>query len=242
MATPEVMTQEPREPVHRAVMFQRWQHLTFLHWRYPVSALRPFVPADLEIDTHDGAAWLAVTPFRIVGLRPPRLPAMPWISTFPETNVRTYVVDPNGKRGVWFFSLDAGRLLAVGGARIAYSLPYFWANMDVSVTGGVVHYASSRLYSAAAQSDIAVEIGLPVAIPNHLEVFLTARFRLYASRKGRLICANIEHPPWPLQKARVIHLKQTLIHAAGLPRPEGNPIVHYSRSIDVRIGPPNWKP
>ena len=41
------------------------------------------------------------------------MPAVPWLSAFPELNVRTYVSPRDGKRGVYFFSLDAARLLAV---------------------------------------------------------------------------------------------------------------------------------
>ena len=44
-------------------------------------------------------------------IRIPGLPPFGPLSTFPETNIRTYIVDPNGRRGVWFFSLDITRLL-----------------------------------------------------------------------------------------------------------------------------------
>lgn len=62
--------------------------------------------------------------------------AVPWASHFCETNVRTYVVDRRGRRGIWFFSLEAARLGAVLVARNGFRLPYLWASMTLTETGG----------------------------------------------------------------------------------------------------------
>lgn len=218
-------------------MYQRWQSLTFLHWSYAISVIRAFVPPELEIDSFDGRAWVGVTPFLVVGLRPPVLPAIPYVSTFPETNVRTYVIDREGKRGVWFFSLDADRLLAVTGARLGYALPYFWANMTVDERGPTIRYTSKRIHGRSAASHIAVEAGEAIEYPNDLELFLTARFRLYAKRGPVLLRANVDHPPWPLHNVTVTSLEQTLTRAAGLPPGEG-PIAHFSPGVDVRVALP----
>jgi uncharacterized protein YqjF (DUF2071 family) len=230
----------PTAPIRleHPVMHQRWEDLTFLHWRYPVAALRPMVPATLALDVYDGMAWVGVSPFKVTALRLPHMASLPWLSTFPETNVRTYVVDAHGYRGVWFFSLDAARLAAVVGARLAYALPYFWANMRVDVDGLFASYTSTRLHGNNARNESRVHVGPPIAQPSDLDLFLTARFRLYAQRNGTLLRADIEHPPWPLQRATVLRVEQTLIQAAGLPPTEGVPLAHFSRGVDVRIGPP----
>jgi uncharacterized protein len=86
--------------------------------------IRRLIPSGLELDTLDGAAWVGLVPFEIYGT--------PGIPHFPETNLRTYVVGPDGCRAVWFFSLEAARLAAVVGARIGYRLPYFWARMQIA--------------------------------------------------------------------------------------------------------------
>ena len=96
---------------------QRWRDVTFLHWRYDPLVVRPLLPRGLELDLFHDEAWIGLVPFAIEGLTLAHGPEVPWISNFPETNVRTYVVDRQGNRGVWFFSLDAARLLAVAGAR-----------------------------------------------------------------------------------------------------------------------------
>ena len=97
---------------------------------------RPLIPEVLELDLRDGQAWVAVTPFRITGLRMRGLPPLPGSSNFLELNVRSYVRYQN-RPGVFFFSLDAASLLAVMGARAGYHLPYYYARMrqNAVVTG-----------------------------------------------------------------------------------------------------------
>src|SRR3954471_5650370 len=126
------------------VMRQSWLDVSFLHWRYDPAVVRPLVPRGLELDLYDGAAWVGLVPFKIEGLTLPHAPSIPYLSNFPETNVRTYAIDRKGGRGVWFFSLDAARLLAVVGARAGYALPYFWSRMRISCDGKTARYSSER--------------------------------------------------------------------------------------------------
>lgn len=219
-------------------MRQTWRDLTFLHWPYDPSVVRPLVPAELELDLFDGAAWVGLVPFLITGLTYPRGPVLPWLSNFPETNVRTYVVDREGRGGVWFFSLDAARLPAVIGARLAYALPYFWARMTILSNDAGTRYTSTRLHGPKAESDIRVRPGDAIATPSELGHFLTARFRLYAWRGGRLLDAAIDHEPWPLQRASVLELRQNLLQAAGLPELSCEPLAHFSRQVDVLVASP----
>src|ERR1041385_7834365 len=103
----EPISAMPPHRVSHPVMRQSWRDLCFLHWRYPSPIIRRLVPPGLEVDLYDGSAWVGLVPFVIADLTLPKAPALPWISSFPETNLRTYVVDSQGRRGVWFFSLDA---------------------------------------------------------------------------------------------------------------------------------------
>jgi uncharacterized protein len=217
-------------------MYQRWRWLTFLHWRYDPDSIRPFIPARLTLDIFDGAAWIGLVPFDIIGLRPPWAPPLPWISHFLETNVRTYVTGPDGGRGVLFFTLEAARLPAVMAARTFYHLPYRWASMKLQRNGSRVQYQSkrNRLFGKG-QKNIVIEPGDAIH-PNQLEHFLTARFRFYTAAGKRLLTLPIEHPPWPLQAAKVVSLEEDLIQNSGVPRPQGEPLAHYSADLLVKIG------
>ena len=233
------MTQYPAiEPVRLPVMIQGWCRITFVHWRYSARVIAARLPAGLAVDTFDGSAWVGLTPFLVSGLRPPLLPALPWISRFPETNLRTYVVGPDGKRGVWFFSLDAARLAAVAAARAAYGLPYAWSSMRVEEQPGRVAYRSRRLWpDRRARIEVDVEHG-GAAETGDVEVFLTARYRLYSVVRGSLMAAPVEHVPWPLERARITKLDQTATDAAGLPPPGGPLLAHYSPGVTARIAAP----
>lgn len=197
--------------------------------------LQPRLPAGLTLDTFQEAGWIGMTPFRLTGLRPPGLPPLPGLSSFPETNLRTYVQGPAGP-GIWFFSLEAASTLAVWGARLGYGLPYHRARMTVREAPSHVEYRSAR---PGASVSVDVRIGHPLSRPDALTRFLTDRYRLYVRRLGRLVTAAVEHEPWPLREARLGRGEQTLTRWAGLPVDGPPDLVHYSPGVHTRIGAPH---
>jgi uncharacterized protein len=233
---PTEISEYPKQPVTRPVMFQGWTGLTFLHWPYEPDLIARLLPADVELDTFDGAAWVGLTPFLLTRLHPPFLPSFPWISCFPEMNVRTYVRASDGERGIWFFSLEAARVLAVAGARLMYGLPYRWAAMRVRFGSKQVEYASRR-HIGAGKAHIVIRRESPIQ-PTDRERFLTARFRLYTKIRGRLAFAQVEHQPWPLESASIAEVEQDVIQNSNVPAPAGQPLVHFSPGIYVRVGRP----
>ncbi|GII76682.1 hypothetical protein Sru01_16640 [Sphaerisporangium rufum] len=214
--------------------------MTFLHFRYPPEAVQAFLPDGLVTDTFDGHAYVGLTLFLMEGVRAPGVPALPWLSSFPETNVRTYVRDGRGRDGLWFFSLDAARLPAVAAGRAGYRLPYHWSRMAVTAAEDRVRYRSRRRWPgpAGARCDADVELGAPLAPAERdgFAVFLVERYRLFTLAAGRLATAEVAHPPWPLRHARVTRLEQDLLAAAGLPAPGHPPVAHASAGVAVRIG------
>ncbi len=141
-------------------MLQRWDRLTFLHWRFDIDTVQALLPTGLEVEPFDGYAWVGLVPF-YMEVSIPRLGRIPWLFNFPETNVRTYVRGPSGDAGVWFFSLDAARLAAVVTARSTYRVPYFWSRMDVRRRGDSMTYSTRRRWPGprGRESRIEVEIG-----------------------------------------------------------------------------------
>jgi uncharacterized protein len=214
------------------VMGQTWDDLLFAHWRVAAAALREHVPAGLEVDEHDGSAWLGVTPFAVTGLRARGLLPLPYVSSFLELNVRTYVTR-DGKPGIWFFSLDASSQVAVEAARRLYRLPYFRARMAMRRRGDRIFYECGR-DDGRAFSGSYEPVGEPARPgPGSLENFLVERYCLYAEDKGRLFRAEIHHRPWPLQAADAAIELNTM--PPDWVRLEGEPLLHYSRRQDVVI-------
>jgi uncharacterized protein YqjF (DUF2071 family) len=224
------------------IMTQTWNDLLFAHWPIARSVIRPLVPPSFELDLFDGQAWLGVVPFHMTNVAPRLVPALPFVSAFPELNVRTYVRVAD-RPGVFFFSLDAGSAVAAGAARTLLNLPYFTAQMTVTPRpDGSVHYESRRSSSTEAQFS-AVYRGLGDRRPparGTLEYFLTERYCLYAVNHRHVAYRlDIHHPPWPLEAATAELARNTMADAAGIRLPSQAPLLHFAKRQDMVCWPPH---
>jgi len=226
-------------PGGRAAMRQRWSRLLFLHWPIRADEMWPLLPRGVDLDTHDGQAWVGLVPFVVTGARPVLLPAVPGLSSFVEVNVRTYVHYRGRDPGVWFFSLDASSRVAVFVARRLYHLAYRFAEMTADVRGDRVHFRSRRIAPGPRPGTCAVEYeprgAVAPAAAGTLEHFLLERYVLYSTDGRRLYQGRVHHPPYPTQAAAVDGLAEDLIAAAGLLRPPCDPLVHYASGVDVEV-------
>ena len=211
-----------------------------------MAALRALIPAALEIDTWQGKAFVGLIPFDIPEVRPLRsLPPMPTAARFLEINLRTYVKH-DGQPGIWFFSLEAESTVAVMGARAAYGLPYYRARMSMSprapATSTTVRYVSDRLWPgprpAHLRIDYSVGEEIGAAAPGTREHFLIERYTLFAQRSFGLIRARVRHHPYPLRRASVHAVDETLTRAAGLLSLGRRAPDLYSEGVDVDIHAP----
>ena len=214
-------------------MGQTWEDLLFAHWRVPADVLRSHVPKALALDEHDGTAWVAVTPFRVSGLRLRGTLPLPVVSNFLELNVRTYVTAQD-KPGIWFFSLDASSAWAVEAARRTYRLPYFRARMTMDSRGDRVRFECCRADEPGRAFSGGYRPAGPASEPppGSLESFLTERYCLYALDRGRLARAEIHHRPWQLQPGEAEVELNTM---APVDLPDEEPLCHFSRRQDVVV-------
>ena len=213
---------------------QSWRELLFAHWPVPAAVLEPYVPKPLRLQEFDGTSWIALVPFRMSGVMRRPLPDLPWISAFPELNVRLYV-EHGGKPGVWFLSLDATNPLAVWAARRFFHLPYYQARMSLTRQGETIRYRSERP-SAGLAAWYRPTSDPYLSRAGSLEHFLTERYCLYARRPdGSLWRNEVHHAPWPLQKAEAGIETNTMFAFHGL-HVEGPPaFLHYAHRIDVVV-------
>ena len=216
------------------ILRQSWHDLMFAHWPVARDRLRQLVPSFLEIDTFDAEAWLGIVPFHLSDLSPRGVPALPWISTFHEINVRTYVVH-DCIPGVYFFSLDANSALAVAGATTLFHLPYFLADIRLEEDGGRISYSSRRRSTTAAFEAQYAAAG-PVFEPaaGTLEYWLTERYCLYAQdTASRAYRVEIHHRPWQLQTAEAHIAVNSMADASGIRLSSMPPLLHFARRQDV---------
>lgn len=203
----------------RAVIQQQWRDAVFLHWRVDPAEASGWLPAGTRPDTTpDGATWVGLIPFRLERTTFPPLPAVPWLGTFLETNVRLYAVDDAGRRSVVFRSLDAAHLLPVLAARIALGLPYRWARMRGERTGSTLRYWSERLEGATRpRTRIAVRRTADRVEGDALADFLTSRWAMHVGRRSGTHYWRNEHEPWPLFRGELLDLDDELLADAGFP-------------------------
>lgn len=221
----------PDEPLRAATLRQDWRTLTFLHWPYPPRIVQQLLPAGLRVETYRGMAWVTLVPFRMT------IHPLPWLRGIPETNVRTYVIGPGERPGVWFFSLDITSVDAMLAGR-AWGLPYFWSRMSVHESGDEVTYRCARRSGRRPTSEISIRIGGNIEAGD-FENYLTARFALWSRPLHRLIRTRVDHPQWPLAHADITRLDDSLITAAGLPAATHDPIAQFSPGVAARIGFPS---
>lgn len=237
---PEPITPTAPRPVGRPVFTQTWSDLTFLHWAVDPSVVAPFMPEGCRPDTLDGVTYVGLISFQMRKLGLLALPGIPFFGTFPETNVRLYSVDEQGRRGVVFLSLEAARLAPVLVARFGPGVPYTWATMRSEHHGEHVSYASRRLWPKpyGASSQVTVHVGQEIAA-GPVEHFVTARWGLHlVDGRGRTRYWPNEHPQWPLRAAELVTFDDELLPAAGFPQLAGRApdSVLFSAGVPVTFG------
>ncbi|SKC44434.1 YqjF family protein [Okibacterium fritillariae] len=241
----------------RAVIAQRWSDLTFLHWRVDPAEVAPLLPPGTRPDVIDGSSWVGLIAFRLSDSAFFGLPPVPYFGTFPEINVRLYSIDAQGRRAVVFASLDASRLVSVLTARAAFGLPYRWARMSMGQRsddrGELFAYRSRRHLAdrllgdkrnpghVPGASTHLIARALPGAVAGDpIAEFLTARWAFHETHLGRTWFGSNHHGPWPLQRAELLHLDDTLLEAAGFASLADTPpdSVLYSPGVETVFSRP----
>jgi uncharacterized protein len=126
-------------------------------------------------------------------------------------------------------------------ARATLRLPYKWSRMRLDKSDGLLRYSSSRRWPGprTATNRMTVRVGERIAAPTPVEDFVTARWGLHTHAWGRTLHLPNEHPRWPLHRAELVDLDDSLVASTGLPAPAGPPVsVLYSPGVPVVFGAP----
>ena len=216
---------------------QGCRDVALVHWDLDPAVAAPLLSAGTRPDLLDGRTFVGLIALRMQVRTPVGGLPLPWLGSFGQVNVRLYSVDGDGRRGVAFRSLDAGRLLPAAVGR-AGGLLYAWARVRISRDGDRCSHRVDRRPGAASAS-IDLRVGAPMDA-GVLERFVTDRWGLHHRVLGRTVYTAVAHPPWQLHTATADEIHPGLLRAAGLPDDPGRPVsVLWSPRVDdVRIGPP----
>lgn len=222
----EPITADPPRVPWPAPLGLAFTDVVFVHWRYDPELIRPLLPPGLVPDTFEGATHVGFVPFR-----------MRAYGEFFEANVRVYTVDPRGRRGTLFLTMETDRLPWMLAAR-AVGLPYGWARMSLERHVHELRYRTARRWPVAADAsaEVRVRVGPPIE-GGPLEHFLTARWWLHHRVPGVLVAGPLSHDRWPLHAAELLQIDDRLLTAAGLPAPTESPMsVLYAPAVRGRFG------
>ncbi len=211
-----------------------WRDALFEHYRVVDEApLRRLLPEGLELDRHDGAAWLSVVSFRMVHMRWRGLLLL-GCHTYPQVNVRLYVRH-GPTYGVFFLRNLVGDRLAAWGGRWLYGMPY--VHSRVRRVG-----AAAPPHSEAGPQVVAVGGGAPLhgheEAPDALLHFLLERYPLFSVRRGRLHVAAMRHAPWEVHALEAPERSHGLVAHLGLERAVvPHPYVQWSPGVETLMWP-----
>ncbi|AXF55682.1 YqjF family protein [Salicibibacter kimchii] len=232
-------TQHRVDPLPKGpwLMTQKWEHLLFMHFPVPSEVMRRHIPEGVELDTYKGVAWLTILPFKINDMRFRKMPPIPFLKSFLELNVRTYV-RRNGISGIYFFSMDAEKLLAVLGARTG-TLPYFHARMKMKEKKGAFHYYSTRKRDATFAFEGSYHPVSESYYPekDSLAFWLVERYYLWSESKNALFEVGIHHKPWKIHDAEATIIKQNMAPSLSDTLLNAEPLLHYAPARRVLFWP-----
>ncbi|MBF0753891.1 DUF2071 domain-containing protein [Jeotgalicoccus halotolerans] len=222
------------------MMYQRWENLLCMHIPADAAKLISHIPKELELDLYGGEAWISIFPFKVNKLQLRGLPRFPYFHEFLELNVRTYVKYKNVP-GIYFFSLDAEKIMPVIGARLG-TLPYYKAKMNAEEINGWTEYYSRRQlqrgkkpYFKGRYRPVSKQ---ELSISGTLDYWLFERYYLFNTVRGNIVSVGIHHLPWKPAKAAVTYETDALNSL--LPGEiTGETIkAYYVESLDVLFWPP----
>ena len=222
------------------VLRTSWLQVGFVHWRVPTHSIDALLPPGLTADVHDGSAWVTLVPHVMADMRPFGLPLLPDLraipggrlpdlSSAPEINLRTYVRGPDGRDGLWFFSLDVANTAVAAAARAFVGAPYFACRgCGSSERNSPCGIAGSRT-GRPELFDLTIQAGRSNRALRARRL-VDRRWRAYTQHLGASLVTPVEHEPWPLRSATLQSRRESLTAAAGFSRVE-DAVVHFSEGV-----------
>lgn len=213
-------------PSHKWSYYQEWNNTIFLHWKVDKKILESFVPKELEIDLFEGESWVSIVAFTMKKIRPRILPAFPPISNFDEVNIRTYIRHKK-KTGVYFLSVEGGKLVSCKLSKALSQLPYRYSKMQRTSNN---YQVMNSEYGDEFSMDYSV--GKAMEKVSSLDLWLTERYALFQDTRSSVNKFELHHLPWNLQSVSIYNLKCRYERFSSLLK--GMPVkAHFSKGLSV---------
>ena len=187
-------------PSHKWSYYQEWNRAIFLHWEVDLEKLKPFVPKEIEIDLFNGKPWVSLVAFTMEKIRPRFLPSFFPISNFDEINIRTYVKS-NNKTGVYFLSIEGGKIFSCQLAKSLSKLPYRFSKIKRSKNS---YQSYNSVYND--RLDIKFNNAKKIINKSKIDSWLTERYALFQDSGKHINEYEIHHNEWPMNTIDIMNL------------------------------------
>lgn len=231
--------ERPRDEVGTGLYVgsQRWSEMLFLHFRADdPSQLERRLPRGVELDLHDGAAWVSIVAFR-TDMSAPRIGAKALARSWYEVNVRTYVKQARtGDPGIVILSADTTSRWF---RRVSRMLGVVAHDADVVsrvANGGTGEYVLDRR-GGGAHLRVDYERGehLGTGAIDPVDAFTVERYRLFMERAAMLLVLGVRHPRMDLARVRVTTCESDLLKSAGVDADGSPALAHYSDGVTAEL-------
>lgn len=216
---------------HRTLAVHAWDDIVFVHWREDTATLARLLPPGLRPDVVDGSAWVGLVAYAFDATQVPPFPPSRRLGAMTEVTIEVLTVDPAGRRGTTYLTVDTSNLPAVVAARTVLGVPYTPARAGTRRQGDTVRHRSVRPVGllgralggtrpggpsparhAASVSAVAGEVETGT-----LAAELTTRAGIHARLAGRTLFWQRQHDPLTVRQATLTQLDGDLPDAVGLP-------------------------
>ena len=221
------------------LLLQKWETLSFMHWSVDKKIISKYIPNGLTLDLYENGAYIGLIPFMMKNVRPRWGFSVPFISNFPEFNIRTYVKKGN-KRGVFFLTLDAQSIITRIYASNFFHLPYRYSRGYVIRKNGSFLWSSNRLYKGFELEGSCEGYGeFEYAEKDSLEEFFFERYYLYISSNNQIKSGRIKHHKWKIKKAKPRITKNAFLdsYSLGIKQILNPEFCHISDDVEVEAWP-----
>jgi uncharacterized protein YqjF (DUF2071 family) len=182
-----------------AFLSARWSKLCLFNYAVDPAVLAKRLPAQLTLDTLNGQAFVSLVAFDFLKTRVLGIP-WPGFINFPEINLRFYVKQADGTRGVMFVRELVPQWLVATMAKQLYNEPYESTTMRSVVTqdSDRVHVAHDWIWEGQEHS-LEVQAGGQDALPeddSQAHFFKEHQWGYGVDRRGRTLVYEVRHPHW----------------------------------------------
>ena len=198
------------------ILLQSWENLSFMHWKVDKEILKKYIPKNLTLDLYKNEAYIGVIPFMMKNVRPRWGVSVPFISDFPEFNIRTYVRSKNIK-GVFFLTLDAQSIITRIYASNFFHLPYRYSRGFVKRKRNSFFWKSNRIFGDYDLEGSCKGIeDARCAVKGSLDEFLLERYYLFTYDQKKIKKGFIHHKKWVFKKAKPKIIKNDFLQSFSL--------------------------